>query len=258
MREKQAIEKTKELLIKIIQNQLKDIKQIAICFSGSLDSTLVAFIVKNYTDCHIQLYTIGFPKCYDFKQSLVSADLLLLKHNHKLISLQKKSLINHLKNYISLTKDKNKVSISYTLPFYILLKNIPEKHVITGHGADTLFGGFYKYLNVKNLKLEIQNCYAEFKNNLPKREFKIAEKFNKRLIMPFTNKELANFVMQFPNDFFIKNGVRKYLLRKVARELGLPNELADQPKKAFQYSSGVMKKLRHSEFYTNKLLATSL
>lgn len=245
MREKQAIEKTKELLIEIIQNQLKNISQIAICFSGSLDSSLVAFIVKNYTDCHIQLYTIGFPKCYDFKQSLISASLLSLKNNHKFIRLQKVSLISHLKNYISLTKDKNKVSISYTLPFYILLKNITEKHVITGHGADTLFGGFYKYLKINNLKSEIKNCYTEFKNNLPKREFKIVEVFNKKLMMPFASKELYDLVMQFPNDFFIKNGVRKYLLRKVAKKLGLPNELSDQPKKAFQYSCGVMKELKH-------------
>lgn len=239
---KTATQKIKQLLIKIIKTRLEGIDQIAIPFSGSLDSSLIAFLVKDYTNANIQLYTIGFPNCYDFKQSRNAADLLGLKV--KYVKLDNSTIKINLKEYLHLTQDEDKVSISYTLPFYILLKQIKEETVITGHGADTLFGGFYKYLEEKNLKRKVKSCYSEFLEKLPDREYKIAKKFNKELILPFANKKVADFVFTLPEDYLIRNGKRKYLLRQVAKDLGLPQELVNQPKKAIQYSSGVMKKLR--------------
>lgn len=239
---KLATTKVKDLLVSIIKSDLKGISNIAIPFSGSLDSSLIALLVKEYSRANIQLYTIGFPDCYDFRESMNAANLLGL--NVKYINLEDFRIAINLKAYLKLTKDNDKVSISYTLPFYILLKEIKEKTLITGHGADTLFGGFYKYLNTKNLKDEIKTCYKEFLDKLQEREFKIAKHFNKELILPFANKKLADFVLTLPEDYFIKNGQRKYLLRQVAKDLGLPDKLVNQPKKAIQYSTSVMKRLR--------------
>jgi asparagine synthase (glutamine-hydrolysing) len=239
-----ATQKVKDLLVNITKFELEGTSDIAIPFSGSLDSSLIAHLVHKYTNAKIQLYTIGFPNCYDFKQSKSAAQLLNLAV--KYITLDNKILQKNLKEYLKLTNDKNKVSISYTLPFYILLQKIKEKTVITGHGADTLFGGFHKYLKSSRSKLKsyIKQCYLEFLDKLPDREYKIAEKFHKNLILPFENKELADFVLTLPENYFIRNGQRKYLLRQVAKAEGLPQELVIQPKKALQYSSGMMKKLR--------------
>ena len=231
---KKAIHKVKKLLVNIILSELKGIPEVAIPFSGSLDSSLVAFLVKNYTETKIQLYTIGFPDCYDFKNSKNTARILKLKV--KYITLDTQILQEGLKEYLGLTNDKDKVSISYTLPFYLLLKKIEEKAVITGHGADTLFGGFHKYLEVKNLKLKIKSCYKEFLEKLTTRELQIAKKFNKYLILPFANKGLAEFVFTLPDSYLIKKGERKYLLRQVAEDLGLPKELTIQPKKSIQFT----------------------
>ncbi len=251
-------DKIKSLLIKTIQSELETTDKIAIPFSGSLDSSLIAYIVINFTNTKPILYTIGYPGCYDFKVSKKSSALLKHIHKHKLIHLHKhkrkhlhkqfplqsNKLLHNLKEYLKLTDDKNKVSISYTLPFYILLKQIPQKYVITGHGADTLFGGFHKYLSSKNLKADIRKQYREFKSMIPKREKKIAEHFGKKLIMPFANEKLAEAVMKLPEECFIKNGKRKVLLRRIAKDLGMQEEIYNQPKKAFQYSTGIMKKLR--------------
>ena len=38
--------------------------------------------------------------------------------------------------------------------------------------------------------------------------------------------------------------VRKWVLRRAAEELGLPEKLLERPKKAAQYSSGILKMLR--------------
>ncbi|MBN2015869.1 hypothetical protein JW766_03470 [Candidatus Dojkabacteria bacterium] len=250
MNENKTIQDVKNILTSIIQKELNNVPEVAIPFSGSLDSSLVAFIVKNYTNCKIKLYTIGFPGCYDFKQSTTSATHLSLKRRLTHIQLQQSKIAKDLKEYMLLTGDKDKVSISYSLPFFILVKNIPEEYIITGHGADTLFGGFYKYLGVKGVKIKIKSCYKEFLLMLKKREYKMAKYFSKNLILPFANDELAEFVLDIPDDLFIRNGIRKYILRKVAEALGLHQSIVKAPKKALQYSSGMMKELRKTNCFS--------
>jgi asparagine synthase (glutamine-hydrolysing) len=257
----QAVQKTKELLILIFSESLKDVTKLAIPFSGSLDSSLVAFLANAYTNAKITLYTIGFEGCYDFGQSLLAYRLVnksaqklrtLLAgkpFKYKRIKLTDIDLRSNLSEYLAITKDTDKVSISYTLPFFILLKNIKEKYVLTGHGADTLFGGFHKYLKTQNLKLKMKDCYKEFTENLEKREFKLAKYLNKKLILPFANEKLAEYVLSLPGNFLIRNGIRKHLLRKVADDAGLPEEITQAPKKALQYSTNVMKHLRRIEKY---------
>lgn len=243
-KEKKIITKTKKLLIEIIKNKLKNIPEIAVCFSGSLDSSLVAYITKRYTKTKISLYTIGYKDSYDYKLSKISAKLLNLSKNLIFINLADFNIKQEFDNYIKLSNDNNKVSISYTLPFYILIRNINQKNIITGHGADTLFGGFYKYTKLENVKNEVNKCYKEFISNLPKKEYKIAEEFNKNLIIPFSQSQLSTYVLNYPENLYIKDDIRKYILRKVAIDIGLPKDLIYKPKKSFQYSTGIIKKLK--------------
>lgn len=247
MSQKNAIQKIEAILINKIRTKVPS--YVAIPFSGSLDSSLVALLVKHHTNIKPTLYTIGFPNCYDFNKSKKSAKLLQLKVRY--VTLDNKILKRNLIEYLQLISDTDKVSISYTLPLYILLKEIKEKYIVTGHGADTLFGGFYKYLKVHKSKLKdkIKKGYLEFLDEIPKRELKIARKFNKELILPFANKTLADFVLTLPSDYFIRNGERKYLLRQVAKGLGMPEELIYLPKKAIQYSTGIMKRLQKVKRY---------
>ena len=241
---KNKTEKISEYLIKGIKNDLKGVKNLAICFSGSFDSALVTFIAKKYTKSDITLFTIGFRNCYDFKRSNKTAKILGLDKHHYYIKLESFDIASELDDYLNLTNDNDKVSISYTLPLYILLKNIREEYVITGHGADTLFGGFYKYLKSKDLKSDIRSNYKEFIQKLSERELLIAGNTNKKLILPFADKKLAEKVLEFPESYFIKGNERKYLLKLIAEEIGLPRELIYQPKKAIQYSSGIIKELK--------------
>ncbi|PLX15498.1 MAG: hypothetical protein C0601_12685 [Candidatus Muiribacterium halophilum] len=50
--------------------------------------------------------------------------------------------------------------------------------------------------------------------------------------VPFIDKEVVDFAMNIPGDLKIKNGVQKYLLKKVAENY-LPNEIIYRPKASF-------------------------
>jgi asparagine synthase (glutamine-hydrolysing) len=241
---KKHISEVKNILIKSIIKKLERVKTVAVPFSGSLDSSILAHIIKKHSKTKPIFYTIGMEDCYDFKQSVKSAKLLQIKT--KLIRVQDKEIKGVLKEYQKITKDNDKVSISYTLPFFILLKSIQEKDVITAHGADTLFGGFFKYIKYteKEIKININKNFKEFVDHVNNIELTISRYLKKNLILPFLSDELLIYLMKLPPKFFIKENIRKYGLRKIAQELGLPDEISLLPKKAFQYSSGIIKPLR--------------
>ena len=67
------------------------------------------------------------------------------------------------------------------------------------------------------------------------------------LRLPFTYSPLIELGLTIPVSMKINpehNPKRKIILRKLAKTLGLPDEIALKPKKAAQYSSGVSKTLR--------------
>lgn len=269
MRKDSKINKAAELLVQAITRQVEKKEKVAIPFSGSLDSSLVAFVTLKYTNTDVQLYTIGYPDCYDFEIARKSADKIWINKtattnsntgnyvsnympkrthtkpiSHIFITLTDEMVERNYEEYVQLTNDENKVSISYTLPFFILLKHIGESNILTGHGADTLCGGFHKYLKSNTLKKDITHNYVHFLNMLPKREFIIGKHLNKKILIPFTDTALSDHILSLPDNFLIRNGERKWILKKVAEELDLPREIINLPKKAFQYSSGIQKTLR--------------
>lgn len=239
-------DKIKSTLISTIQTQLLGTDSLAIAFSGSLDSSLVTYIVLRYTIVKPHLYTIGYPDCYDFIVAKKSYECLNMHNNleHTFITLTDDIVEEKLSQYQKLTNDIDKVSISFTLPFFILLERISENVIMTGHGADTLFGGFHKYLKSKKLKVKIKKEYKNFKTLLPTRELLIAKHFDKKLLLPFVEDKLSEEVMKMPDKLFIKGEERKFILRQVAGDLDLPKQIINRPKKAFQYSTGIIKTLK--------------
>jgi asparagine synthase (glutamine-hydrolysing) len=58
---------------------------------------------------------------------------------------------------------------------------------------------------------------------------------------PFSDERIVSLALSMPLDFKIKEETRKLVLRRAAYQLGLPQDIAEIPKKAAQYSSGVLK-----------------
>ncbi len=80
------------------------------------------------------------------------------------------------------------------------------------------------------------------------RDRTIANAAGVELLLPYLDARIINFATDLNlNQLFVKTGqqvLNKYILRQVAKEIGLPEIIAERPKKAMQYGSGTMKNLK--------------
>ncbi len=166
---------------------------------------------------------------------------------------------------------KDSLQVSCAIPVYFASKEANKdglEVMLSGQGGDELFGGYNRYLQHTNdykelekiLEKDVKNAYED---NL-KRDITVCKDNQIELKFPFMDKELVNFALEIPAELKIKeveeeefscvdeiNGkkvIRKYILRKVAKDIGVPDIILNRPKKALQYGSGSWKILRKIKF----------
>ena len=67
------------------------------------------------------------------------------------------------------------------------------------------------------------------------------------LRVPFLDKGIIDLALDIPGIYKIKDSddiLRKHILRDVAKSIGVPDYIAERPKKAAQYGSGINKILK--------------
>ena len=82
------------------------------------------------------------------------------------------------------------VKISFELPLYLCLANVNEKLVLSGQGADELFGGYARYvdMNQEELKVSLKRDTEALITNDIKMDYRIAELFKKTLKTPYLHE----------------------------------------------------------------------
>jgi len=118
--------------------------------------------------------------------------------------------------------------------------------IILGQLADELFGGYMKYaIELKRngtraaSNMMMNDLLACSSRAFIRDEAACASWTEPRF--PFANEELVRFGLGLPMEYKISGDTRKLVVREAAARLGLPDDLVQSPKKAAQYSSGVLK-----------------
>jgi asparagine synthase (glutamine-hydrolysing) len=265
MEEKQYVIKLRELLMNSLDGSFKNIlnkknNKIAVAFSGGVDSCIVAKLLKDL-GLDFVCYVVGMNGCKDFESAENASKELGLKlvkielskeEIEKDLPVQVKILYNLYKDHKEKIKPEtpesklDPVSVTSNFPLFLVEKHVKEKYVVSGLGADTLFGGFHKYLRFgekeskkdieKETKILLEFDYME--------DVSTAKYHGKEIVMPFLDKMVAEFSNKLPYKFKIQNGERKYILRKLAEEIELDEASAIREKKSAQYGSGIMKVIK--------------
>ena len=228
-----------------VKKSVEDAEAIGILFSGGLDSSLLAHLAKKYVkNARITLYTVG---------TIVSHDMIKAKQASSILNMDLRQVVvkgaeieSALPRVAEIIGSNHPVRLSFTLPLYFGLKNIHESLVLSGQGADELFGGYARYLRMEASELEItlKGDIEELMNKDITMDHTMARHFEKRLEVPYLYPEVVAQALLIPAEYKVRDGQRKIILREAALQLGLSAELANREKKAAQYSSGIIKELR--------------
>jgi asparagine synthase (glutamine-hydrolysing) len=244
----EAALKLQVFLEESIKRRVRGLEKVAIAFSGGLDSSLISFMA-NKLGVKVTLIHVSMENKPETEEAIAAADALNLPLQ---VDLFKESDVEKtVPKVVKLIEEPNSVKTSIGVPFYWISEKASEegfKVILAGQGADELFGGYQRYVNEycqngneKAQKTMFNDVFNIYESNL-ERDKKISSHFDIDLRLPFAMFELVDFAMRLPLDCKMEqkpNTLRKLVLRKLALNLGLPKSIADKPKKAVQYSTGI-------------------
>jgi asparagine synthase (glutamine-hydrolysing) len=238
-----------------VHRQLMSDVPYGVLLSGGLDSSIVSAIAKKYANKRIEsgdTQDAWWPQLHSFAVGLVgSPDLIAAKkvaehigtiHHEVHFTVQEgldaiADVIYHLETY-------DVTTIRASTPMYQLarvIKSMGIKMVLSGEGADELFGGYLYFHKAPNAKA----FHEETVRKLSKLHLYDCLRANKALAawgvegrVPFLDKEFMDIAMRLnPEDKMAKDGkMEKWVLRK-AFESYLPASVAWRQKE--QCSDGV-------------------
>jgi len=275
----------KNLLDDAVKQASGDEKKTGVVFSAGIDSTIIAMLANKFSS--VSAYTVGTYESEDviFAQKFKTLNLT----NTKIVLITENDVKNEIENIVKILKDNNieitRLNLSTAVPVYFASKKAGEdgiKVMLSGQGADEIFGGYARYLRMNEderliaMKNDINIAYKENLN----RDIAMCA-FNKICLkFPYMEKNFSDYAMNIPMEFKIyemkgdegdeyidefaetidivegKKFIRKFILRKLAENIGVPEFIVKRKKKAMQYGSRsekiIEKILKKSEEYSHK------
>lgn len=211
-------------------------KEVSVAYSGGLDSSIVAAISKEFAK--VRCYSCAVSDSYDAKAVKERADSESL--DLTLIELNAGDVPRIVSYCISVLGTTDPMRLAYSAPIVTVIRKSREKLVLAGNGADELFGGYAKYASARDPARLMEDDIVKMLREGEELK-KSAETMNKQVGLPFTSKDLLDFAKSLPIEKKITPHTRKVILREVAGLLNLPSR--NLPKKAAQYSSGVLREM---------------
>ena len=224
--------------------ELSEGRDVAVAFSGGLDSGLVAALASRYAGS-VRLYTCGTSNAYDVAAARELSGRLGLPWVH--VRLTTGNIGPLLTELMSSTRITDPFTASYELQLFSVCKEADEETVLTGQGADEYFMGCAKYVG------RTPEAYEALVRAGKERllevsvpcERAIAAYFGKDLGYPYLDPGVIAEVDRLdPADLVPRDmDSRKAVLRDVALHLGF-DSLGDRRKKSSQYGSGTTDLIR--------------
>ena len=238
-----------------VKRQLMSDVPYGVLLSGGLDSSITSALAKKFSSKRIESndkqdawwpqlhsFSVGLEDAPDLKAARIVADHIGTIHHEINFTVQEgidaiRDVIYHLETYDITT-------IRASTPMYLIaraIKSLGIKMVLSGEGADELFGGYLYFHKAPNAK----EFHEETVRKLDKLHQYDCLRANKSLAawgiegrVPFLDKEFIDVAMNInPEDKMIKNGrIEKWVLREAFKDY-LPESVLWRQKE--QFSDGV-------------------
>ena len=250
-----SIEELRAALEAAVKRQLMSDVPYGVLLSGGLDSSVTSAVAKKYAEMRVESndeqaawwprlhsFAVGLEGSPDLAAAQKVADQIGTVHHEIKFTIQEgldaiRDVIYHLETYDITT-------IRASTPMYLMarvIKSMGIKMVLSGEGADELFGGYLYFHKAPSAK----DFHEETVRKLSKLHMYDCLRANKSLAawgiegrVPFLDKEFIDVAMRLnPKDKMAGNGkIEKYVVRKAFEDY-LPKEVAWRQKE--QFSDGV-------------------
>ncbi len=219
-------------------------KEVAVAFSGGMDSGLLAALASKYARS-VTCYTCGTDGSFDVAAGKELAGKLGLPWVQ--CRIDEDSIEDTIREFILATKVSDPFTISYDLQLFCVCRRAEEKTVLSGQGSDEYFGGCASSVNEDDSEYRaVMDWGIErmMKVSMPC-ELSIAKSFRKKLFYPYLDGKVIECVGKVDPEELRPRSLddRKAVLKTVATDLGFPL-LAHRTKKASQYGSGTTELIR--------------
>ncbi len=254
-RNKTSIDNLRAALEAAVHRQLMTDVPYGVLLSGGLDSSVVSAVAKKYASRRVEendlkdawwpslhSFAVGLEGSPDLAAARKAADHIGTIHHEIHFTIQEaldalKDVIYHIETY-------DVTTVRASTPMYLMarvIKSMGIKMVLSGEGADEIFGGYLYFHKAPNARA----FHEETIRKLKKLHLYDCLRANKSLAawgvegrVPFLDKEFMDTAMTLnPADKMIREDrIEKWVVRK-AFEGYLPESIAWRQKE--QFSDGV-------------------
>ncbi len=262
-----------------VKRQLMSDVPYGVLLSGGLDSSVISAIAKKYSAMRVETdstqqawwpqlhsFAVGLKGAPDLSAAKKVADYIGTVHHEINYTVQEG--LDAIRDVIYYIETYDVTTVRASTPMYLLarvIKSMGIKMVLSGEGADEIFGGYLYFHKAPDAKA----FHEETVRKLSKLYLYDCLRANKSLSawgvegrVPFLDKEFLDVAMSLnPQDKMVSNGkIEKYVLRKAFEDM-LPTEVCWRQKE--QFSDGVgyswidsLKRIT-AEAVTDSMMATA-
>jgi asparagine synthase (glutamine-hydrolysing) len=214
-----------------------------VLFSGGLDSSLLAHLLTR-SGGRADLRTVGRRGSNDLVAAREGAEHLGASWQG--VELSDAALEEAWARYRGGLAAEPEPRRSVLFSLAVAFEACPAGAVVVGQGADELFGGYRHFEGLSPaaaVRRSDEDLRRLLEHDWPATE-SLARPRGLRLVAPFLDPGFLAATRRLDPPVRFSAPPAKRYLRVLARRAGLPVELADRPKRALQYGTGIAAWLR--------------
>lgn len=228
-------------LYNVLEESCNSCKSNLISLSGGLDSTIIAYFLKQKKPKSIAIIADDFISTDLTYCQMVSKQMQLPL---SIYNVKTTTILEAIEETIKILENFNDIEIRNNVVMYLAIKWAKEKgeqSIITGDGADELFAGYSFLINKPEDQLEDEIKRVCSIMHFPTQ--KIGKALGIRIESPFLEDKMVELARLIPADLKVKNEKEKrygkWILRKTF-EKHIPFQIAWRGKSPMQEGSGTI------------------